>query len=104
MSGKQSSPPGCTRSRATWASTRSGAGGTMTLECKNIDEKLLDFLYEELPDGEREAFQTHVSGCARCQAELDSFGRVRSAAKSLALDEPPPAASAKLLYQAAQLA
>ncbi len=75
----------------------------MTLECKNIDEKLLDFLYEELPEDETAAFREHVAGCARCQAELDSFGRVRTAAKSLALDEPPQAASAKLMYQAAQL-
>src|SRR5262245_64709425 len=75
----------------------------MTLECKHIDEKLLDFLYAELDTSEKQAFEAHVDGCARCRAELDAFGRVRHAARGLEMVEPPPAVSSKLVYQATQL-
>jgi putative zinc finger protein len=81
-----------------------GRGTAMTTECKTFDEKLLDYLYEELDEAERTALRSHVEGCARCKAEVESFGRVRSAVKSVALAEPPPAVSAKLMYQASQRA
>jgi hypothetical protein len=74
------------------------------LECKDFDEKLLDYLYEELPPVARQACEQHLAGCARCQGELGSFGGVRRAARQLELVEPPAAVSAKLMYQAAQLA
>lgn len=74
------------------------------VECKDFDDKLLDYLYEELPVAERQAYEQHLAGCARCQGELGSFGGVRRAAQQLELAEPPAAVSAKLMYQAAQLA
>ena len=70
--------------------------------CKTVDEKLLDYLYEELTEVERRALEGHIVSCARCQAEVSAFGRVRSAARSVAMVEPPPAVSAKILFQAAQ--
>ncbi|MSP61941.1 MAG: zf-HC2 domain-containing protein [Myxococcales bacterium] len=76
----------------------------MTSDCKSFDEKLLDYLYEELESREHETLKAHLEGCERCKMEMESFGRVRSAAKSLTMAEAPQAASAKLLYQAAQLA
>ena len=74
------------------------------VECKDFDEKLLDYLYEELSAVERQACEQHLTGCARCQGELSSWGGVRRAARQLELVEPPAAVSAKLMYQAAQLA
>ncbi|HEX2574254.1 MAG TPA: zf-HC2 domain-containing protein [Polyangia bacterium] len=74
------------------------------VECKDFDEKLLDYLYEELSPAERQACEQHLAGCVRCQGELSSFGGVRRAAQQLELVEPPAAVSAKLMYQAAQLA
>src|SRR4051812_7405316 len=75
---------------------------TLTMECKNIDEKLLDFLYEELEQTEQEAFRAHLEGCARCQAEVNALGRVRQAARQITMVEPPSSVSAKILFQAAQ--
>ena len=76
----------------------------MQIECKTIDERLLDYLYEEIEPSEKEALKTHIEGCARCKAELGAFGRVRKAvASDVALVEPPSSASAKILFQAAQL-
>ena len=74
------------------------------MQCQQFDEKLLDFLYEELEEQEQAAWQAHVDGCPRCRGEVDSLGRVRTAAKGMSMVEPPPAVSAKLLYQASQRA
>lgn len=76
----------------------------MTTECKEFDEKLLDYLYEELDAKEQAAWTAHLGGCARCRGEVESFGRVRTAVKGVTMVEPPQAVSAKLLYQAAQRA
>ena len=51
----------------------------MTAAC----ESALDYLYDMLSGEQRTAFETHLSTCARCQVELESFGRVRTIAKSV---------------------
>lgn len=49
-------------------------------------ERLLDYLYDELPAEERTAFEIHLNGCGSCRAELDALGNTRHA---LALWAPP---------------
>jgi putative zinc finger protein len=49
-------------------------------------ERLLDYLYDELPAAERMAFEVHLHGCAACRAELAALGGTRQA---LALWSPP---------------
>lgn len=72
-----------------------------TIDCDALDERLLDYLYEEIPDEERRAIDAHVAGCARCAAELAAFRRVQKAARALPLEEPSPNVSARLLEAAA---
>ena len=56
-----------------------------SIDC--TDERLLDYLYDELSDGEREQYEEHVAGCARCAAELAAYRRVRQAARALPVEE-----------------
>ena len=49
-------------------------------------ERLLDYLYDELPEAERKAFEVHLHDCAACRAELAALGSTREA---LALWSPP---------------
>jgi hypothetical protein len=71
-------------------------------------DKLLDYVYGELSAAESEEFKAHLPTCARCQAELAGFQRVRSAVKAaIPVVDPPVAATqgalhAQLLHAAAQ--
>lgn len=49
-------------------------------------ERLLDYLYDELPADERKAFEIHVHDCSACRSELAALGSTRHA---LALWSPP---------------
>jgi anti-sigma factor RsiW len=42
-------------------------------------ERLLDYLYDELPASERAAFELHLEECADCRAELSELGGTRLA-------------------------
>jgi len=76
----------------------------VNLQCQDIDELLVDFLYHELEEPRAKAFQAHVDGCARCGAELSSLARMRQALHALPEAEPSPAVSARLLHEAARRA
>lgn len=58
----------------------------MTQHCP-YDEKLLDYLYEELGPEEAKDFSAHLQGCERCQAALEKLGGARRAFREL----PQPA-------------
>ena len=72
------------------------------VDCHLLDERLMDYLYEELGTHEMDEMRAHVEGCPRCSAEVGRFRGVRKAVAQLELVEPPPAVSAKLMHQAAQ--
>jgi hypothetical protein len=72
------------------------------VDCHLLDERLMDYLYEELDTREMDEMRAHVEGCPRCSAEIGRFRGVRRAVAQLEMAEPPPAVSAKLLHQAAQ--
>ena len=72
-----------------------------SIDCHAIDEQLLDYLYEELPDTGRAEVEAHIEGCARCAAEVAAFRRVRQAARSLPVLEPAPQITTRLLEAAA---
>ena len=44
-------------------------------------ELVLDYVYGELDEAGKRAFEEHLPNCARCQQEVKSFGRVRAAVK-----------------------
>lgn len=60
------------------------------MTCQEVDDRLVSFLYGELPEDARAAVRAHADGCARCRANLEGFEDVRAAVRSV-LDEPPPA-------------
>jgi hypothetical protein len=51
-------------------------------------ERLLDYLYDELPASERAAFELHLRECEDCDAELSALGGTRTA---LSTWSPPDA-------------
>jgi hypothetical protein len=70
-------------------------------------DRLLDYVYDELGPEDKTAFEAHVTTCARCQAELATFRRVRTAVRTaLPVVEPPANAQgamhAQLMHAAAQ--
>jgi hypothetical protein len=70
-------------------------------------EQLLDYAYGELDEAGRRAFEAHLASCARCAAELKSFGRVRTATERLMPKVEPSEAltgalHAQLMHAAAQ--
>ena len=73
----------------------------MTPECRRADERLLDFVYEELPAEERAEVAAHVEACGRCAAELRSIGGTRAMLRALPDEEPSQAVTARLLHEAA---
>ncbi|HUS63896.1 MAG TPA: zf-HC2 domain-containing protein [Kofleriaceae bacterium] len=75
------------------------------LQCNEIDELMMDWLYRELDPSSSQAVEAHVGGCARCTAEIGSLRRTREVFREMAGDEEPPAAvSAILLHEAARRA
>jgi hypothetical protein len=51
-------------------------------------ERLLDYLYDELPVSERSAFELHLHDCEACRAELAALGGTRLALASWSPPEP----------------
>jgi hypothetical protein len=72
------------------------------MQCRDIDELMMDHLYGELEADREDAFKAHVDGCARCQGEVAGLDRTRRAFAGLELSEPPAALTAKLLVEAAR--
>ena len=81
--------------------------GETTPQTPSPCEQLLDYVYGELDDAGKRGFEEHLGGCARCQTEVASLGRVRLAStRMLPSVEPTPqltgALHAQLMHAAAQ--
>jgi hypothetical protein len=74
------------------------------MQCRDIDENMVDFLYQELDATKAAEFQAHVDGCARCGTEVTSLTRTRQALHALPEAEPSPAVTTRLLHEAAKRA
>lgn len=63
------------------------------MNCNSVKERLVDFLYEELPADSRTVFEEHLRGCAACKAEVASYrstlGSARSALSGSLAQEAP---------------
>src|SRR4051812_30976820 len=75
----------------------------------DVCEQLLDYVYGELDEPRKRAFEEHLAGCSRCQTEAASFGRVRAAVKRVMPAVEPSAnvggaLHAQLMHAAAQRA
>ena len=74
------------------------------MQCRDTDELVVEYLYEELDAAKTRAIEAHADGCARCHAELASLKRTRAAFSALPAVEPPASVSANLLREAARRA
>jgi hypothetical protein len=79
----------------------------MPIGCDDVDARMLDLLYGELPEGERAAIQAHLDsdagGCDRCRRELAELRVTRAQARQV-LDEAPPARAHAAILRAAEAA
>ena len=61
------------------------------MECKDLQKRLLAYLYEELPSEERTVCDAHLAQCTRCQSELESTRRLHHLLSERSAEEPSPA-------------
>jgi anti-sigma factor RsiW len=77
------------------------------MNCAQIKERLVDFLYDEMPASERAQFDEHVRDCAECKAAVAAYQRtLGNARKALAgpLMQEPPARVHLAVMEAARAA
>ena len=81
----------------------------MTTEVTAMDEheRVLDYAYDMLSDGEKASFEAHLATCSRCRVELAATGHVRQVTRAaLPMIEPGArltgALHAQLMHEAAQ--
>lgn len=48
------------------------------MDCKNLDEKLDLYLYDELTSSERQAVEEHAAGCEPCRARMEASRRIHA--------------------------
>jgi anti-sigma factor RsiW len=68
------------------------------------EDRLLDFVYGELPPLEARAVETHLEGCPRCSELLAGIRGVRSTMSQLTLEPAPDAGLESLMAYAQQAA
>lgn len=71
------------------------------MNCEQINELLLDYLYQELSAAQAEEVEVHLHSCPRCAEELSAFQTTRATMKQLP-EFDPPLRMHQLLKQAAQ--
>ena len=63
------------------------------MNCAQIKERLVDFLYDEMPPEAQVSFAEHLDGCPACKAEVASYkqtlGNARAALGGPLSEEPP---------------
>jgi hypothetical protein len=63
------------------------------MKCTDVNEQIVDYLYEEMAPDERRAFEAHVASCAACRTEVNDMAATLGLARATlaANDEPVPA-------------
>ena len=73
------------------------------MNCREFTEFLHEYLFGNLPAGERAEFEGHLAECPWCAAYLESYQKtmqLEQAAFAPGEDEPPPAEAPEELIQA----
>jgi anti-sigma factor RsiW len=73
------------------------------MNCREFTEFLHEYLFGDLPDEERAAFDAHLAECPWCVAYLDNYRKtvlLEKAAFSLPPDGPAPGEAPEELIQA----
>jgi hypothetical protein len=74
----------------------------MKMDCRQIEELMMDYLYQELDADQTSAYRAHLTTCASCGAQLAGYERTRLAVRELPDLEPPAEVTARLLQEAAR--
>ena len=67
------------------------------LSCRELVELVTDYLEETLSPRDRARFETHIAGCAGCDAYLVQMRRTLLVVGSIEPEAVPPATMAALL-------
>ena len=57
--------------------------------CKTVQQKLVDFMEQELPASEEEPVREHLKGCSACQAELNHLKATLQLLQQAQVTPPP---------------
>ena len=60
------------------------------MKCEWVQQNIVLYVYDELPDDARHELEQHVARCATCMAELSSVKSFRSGMTQLPVQEPTP--------------
>jgi anti-sigma factor RsiW len=60
------------------------------MTCRELIEFIMSYQENELPPGERAAFERHLAACHPCQAYLDTYDKTVQLAKASGADDPVP--------------
>lgn len=74
------------------------------MDCKHIEELLMEYLYQELDPAQAEHVETHLKACSRCAQDLASYEKTRAVVRDLPELEAPKGVEAILLREAARAA
>lgn len=74
------------------------------MNCRRIDELLLDYLYGELPPDDTEAVRAHLADCPRCAEQTAELARVRHVLARLPEPGPSKMTVNRVLAQAREQA
>jgi anti-sigma factor RsiW len=74
----------------------------MKMDCRQIEELMMDYLYQELDADQMTAYRAHLPTCATCAAMLAGYERTRQAVRALPELEPPESVTSRLLAEAAR--
>ena len=72
------------------------------MNCETLNDRLLDLLYEEMPEAEVREAKAHVSGCTSCQQAWDRLHVTHRLLSSLPEEEPSRSIDAAILAAARQ--
>ncbi len=60
------------------------------MKCEWVQQNIVLYVYDELPDDARHELEQHVARCATCMAELSSVKTFRTGMAQLPVQEPTP--------------
>jgi anti-sigma factor RsiW len=60
------------------------------MKCEWVQQNILLYVYEELPDDARDEVEQHVSRCTDCAADLASTRELRAKLSALPVEDPSP--------------
>ncbi|HJL16239.1 MAG TPA: zf-HC2 domain-containing protein, partial [Sandaracinaceae bacterium LLY-WYZ-13_1] len=70
------------------------------MDCEACTDRMVELLYEELPDADAKAIRAHLDACETCAEAYDRLSTGQELASMLAFEEPPDAVRATVLEAA----